>query len=52
MAFTDVLDESDELLHHRHQLIYAIGKLQELPSLTEHAHSAQALLRAIKNRKQ
>jgi len=43
----DVLDESDELLHHRFQLIYAIGSVQELPAGSHRWCAAQALLGAI-----
>lgn len=51
MPFRDVLDESDELLHHRNQLIYAVGDLQKLPAQAERVHAVQALLRVLKHRK-
>ncbi|CAM9434131.1 unnamed protein product, partial [Hapterophycus canaliculatus] len=50
MPFRDVYDESDELLHHRRQLIYAVGGLEKLQAQAERAHAAQALLRALKHR--
>ncbi|CAN0036131.1 unnamed protein product, partial [Scytosiphon promiscuus] len=50
MPFTDVFDESDELLHHRRQLIYAVGGLQKLPAQAERAQAVQALLRVVKHR--
>ncbi|CAM9708595.1 unnamed protein product, partial [Scytosiphon promiscuus] len=50
MPFTDVFDESDELLHHRRQLIYAVGGLQKLPAQAERAQAVQALLRVLKHR--
>lgn len=50
MPFIDVYDESDELLHHRRQLIYAVGGLQKLPAQAERAQAVQALLRVLKHR--
>lgn len=50
MPFRDVLDESDELLHHRKQLIYAVGGLEELPTREERTEAVQALLRVLKHR--
>lgn len=50
MPFRDVFDESDELLHHRKQLIYAVGGLQPLPAQEARAHVVQALLRVLKHR--
>jgi hypothetical protein len=43
----DILDESDELLHHRFQLIYAYGSVEELPSGPHRWQAAQSLLRII-----
>lgn len=43
-SWTDVLDESDELLHHRFQLIYAEGSVQELPAGSHRWRAAQSLL--------
>lgn len=40
----DVLDESDELLHHRYQLIYAVGRAAELPGGPHRWRAVQALL--------
>ena len=51
VPFRDILDESDELLHHRKQLIYAVGALQKLPAQKHRAHAVQALLRILKHRK-
>lgn len=50
MSFRDIYDESDELLHHRNQLIYAVGGLQPLPAQEARAHAVQALLRVLKHR--
>lgn len=46
-AWVDVLDESDELLHHRFQLIYATGSVQELPGGPHRWRAAEALLGVI-----
>eukprot|EP00903_Cladosiphon_okamuranus_P011180 g10551.t1 len=50
MRFRDVFDESDELFHHRKQLIYAVGGLQTLPAQQDRVHAVQALLRVLKHR--
>lgn len=50
MRFRDVFDENDELLHHRKQLIYAVGGLQTLPAQKERVHALQALMRVLKHR--
>jgi hypothetical protein len=47
LSWIDVLDECDELLHHRFQLIYAIGSVQELPAGPHRWRAAQALLGAM-----
>ncbi|PNH12759.1 hypothetical protein TSOC_000243 [Tetrabaena socialis] len=47
LPYLDLLDESDELLHHRYQLIYACGAPVALPALQERARGAQALLRTL-----
>eukprot|EP00878_Enallax_costatus_P027472 GHUV01029589.1.p1 GENE.GHUV01029589.1~~GHUV01029589.1.p1 ORF type:complete len:321 (+),score=97.07 GHUV01029589.1:454-1416(+) len=47
MRYQDILDESDELLHHRLQLVYACGLRQSLPALQERTVAIQALLRLI-----
>ncbi|GLC49187.1 thioredoxin-disulfide reductase [Pleodorina starrii] len=44
MPYLDLLDESDELLHHRLQLIYACGAPTALPGLQERTTVMQALL--------
>ena len=48
MPFTDLLDESDEVLHHRYQLIYAVGDRVKLPSDAQRWLAVQALLRVVK----
>ena len=48
----DILDESDELLHHRFQLIYAFGSVQELPGGPHRWRAAQALLGIINGDRQ
>ena len=40
----DILDESDELLHHRFQLVYACGAVQGLPGGSHRWCAAEALL--------
>ena len=47
LPYLDLLDESDEVLHHRFQLIYAWGTRTELPALPARAHAAQALLHIV-----
>ncbi|KAG2501267.1 hypothetical protein HYH03_001073 [Edaphochlamys debaryana] len=47
LPYMDVLDESDELLHHRFQLIYACGAPMGLPAAAERAGMVQALLAAL-----
>ena len=47
LPWVDILDESDELLHHRFQLIYAVGSVQELPVGSHRWRAAQALLGVI-----
>jgi len=43
----DVVDESDELLSHKYELVYAIGDQQSLPDGTTRWHSFQAILRIV-----
>ncbi|PNH10973.1 hypothetical protein TSOC_002217 [Tetrabaena socialis] len=45
LPYLDLLDESDQLLHHRFQLVYACGNPIALPALNERALAIQALLR-------
>ncbi|KAG2492053.1 hypothetical protein HYH03_009551 [Edaphochlamys debaryana] len=47
LPYMDVLDESDELLHHRFQLIYACGAPMGLPAVAERSGMVQALLAAL-----
>lgn len=47
LPFIDILDESDELLHHRFQLIYAWGTAQSLCSVFTRAQAAQVLLQLV-----
>lgn len=42
--YYDLLDESDELLHHKLQLIYACGDTMALPALQSRARAGQTLL--------
>ncbi|EFJ48301.1 hypothetical protein VOLCADRAFT_104794 [Volvox carteri f. nagariensis] len=44
LPYLDILDESDELLHHRLQLVYACGAQIDLPHIQERAIAMQALL--------
>ena len=43
----DLLDESDEVLRHRYQLIYAVGSPMPLPQGLERWETATALLRVL-----
>eukprot|EP00951_Prasinocladus_malaysianus_P021135 scaffold174391_cov33-Prasinocladus_malaysianus.AAC.2 len=43
----DILDESDQLLHNRFQLIYAAGDCTGLPAGLERQHAVQAVLRVL-----
>ncbi|KXZ49831.1 hypothetical protein GPECTOR_19g282 [Gonium pectorale] len=45
LPYLDLLDESDELLHHRHQLIYGCGTFVALQAVHERSGAVQALLR-------
>jgi Protein of unknown function (DUF3638)/Protein of unknown function (DUF3645) len=47
-GWQDVLDESDELLHHRFQLIYACGSVAELPESTHRFQATQLLFRCLR----
>ncbi|KAG2486452.1 hypothetical protein HYH03_014899 [Edaphochlamys debaryana] len=47
LPYVDVLDESDELLHHRLQLVYACGGSTALPAVTSRVGAVQALLAAL-----
>jgi hypothetical protein len=44
LPFYDVLDESDEVLNHKYQLIYAVGNCLKLPAGDERWVAAEALL--------
>ncbi|CAM9957051.1 unnamed protein product, partial [Ectocarpus sp. 4 AP-2014] len=50
MPFRDIFDESDELFHHRKQLVYAVGGLKPLPSQADRVQAVQAMLRVLKHR--
>ena len=45
--FVDVFDESDEVLRHKFQLIYAVGNPVALPNGPKRWGAIQALLRVI-----
>ena len=45
----DLIDESDAILHHKYQMVYAVGSPQPLPEGYSRWHAAQALLRALKH---
>jgi hypothetical protein len=47
MKYFDLYDESDEALHHRFQLIYAVGACHLLPNGRERWVVAQALLKQV-----
>ena len=44
LPYFDVMDESDEILRHKHQLVYAVGECQRLPSGKERWETIHALL--------
>ena len=46
-TFINLLDESDEILHHRYQLIYAAGNQVGLPQGPQRWRAAQALFRYL-----
>jgi hypothetical protein len=46
VSYIDVLDESDEVLRHKYQLIYAVGQQMDLPSGASRWHAVHAVLRA------
>jgi hypothetical protein len=50
LQYYDVIDESDALLSHRYQLIYAVGCASALPSGHTRWVVAQALLKAVGRR--
>eukprot|EP00798_Chlamydomonas_sp_ICE-L_P016685 gene16685-22945_t len=47
LPYIDILDESDELLQHRYQLIYAVGAQSALPARQQRAEVIQCLLHAV-----
>eukprot|EP00798_Chlamydomonas_sp_ICE-L_P024217 gene24217-9817_t len=47
LPYIDILDESDELLHHRYQLIYAVGARSALPARQQRAEVIQCLLHVV-----
>ncbi|GLC47557.1 hypothetical protein PLESTB_000000900 [Pleodorina starrii] len=47
LPYLDLMDERDELLHHRLQLVYACGDPTALPGLQERTAAMQALLHVV-----
>ena len=47
LPFCDIFDESDEILHHKYQLIYAHGHNVLLPSGKERWRAVQTMLRLL-----
>jgi hypothetical protein len=47
--YCDIIDEVDEVLHHRFQLIYSIGEPEPLPQVEHRWKSIQALLKVMKS---
>ncbi|GLC47559.1 hypothetical protein PLESTB_000001100 [Pleodorina starrii] len=47
LPYLDLMDESDELLHHRLQLVYACGDPTALPGLQERTAAMQDLLHVV-----
>lgn len=50
IQFRDVIDECDEMLHHRYQLIYATGSVQGLPDAAHRFVSSRFLLSCLRRR--
>ena len=51
LPYYDVLDESDEILRHKYQLIYAIGAAEALPSGPQRWVVAEAVLKQLQTSK-
>ena len=47
--YLDMLDESDELLHYRDELVYAVGEAEQLPGASSRWAAAEAVLLALKH---
>ena len=47
LPYLDILDESDEILRHKHQLIYAVGNCQLLPSGKQRWETIHILLERL-----
>lgn len=45
----EILDECDELLSPKFQLVYAWGSQQDLPAMTERVHILQAVVQALQD---
>lgn len=48
LPYVDVFDESDEMLHHRRQLVYAVGSQLPLPEGPSRWNAIQAVLEKIR----
>jgi hypothetical protein len=47
--YLDIFDESDEILHHKYQLIYAVGSCIPLPQGNQRLVAVQAVLHEVQN---
>jgi hypothetical protein len=47
LAFVNLYDESDGILHHRRQLVYSIGKAENLSFLSQRVIAVQSLLAVL-----
>ena len=47
LPFCDIFDESDEILRHTYQLIYAVGSHEQLPGAQCRWTVAEALLKQL-----
>ena len=49
LRYYDIIDESDEVLRHKYQLIYAVGSCIQLPDGKDRWIACQAILKQLQN---
>ena len=49
LKYYDIIDESDEVLRHKYQLIYAVGSCRQLPDGKDRWIACQAILKQLQN---
>jgi hypothetical protein len=47
LPYYDIIDESDEVLRHKYQLIYAVGSCGQLPDGIDRWIACQAILKQL-----